>query len=131
MSDRNIDKKPFIGRWVKTNDKPQWIGAVEIQDDGLLKILIEGGGVTPSPKYWGEAWSESIYGNAIDSTDSTAGAFAIGYSFDDEMDILVQANLNLGLLVVATFITFRDPVINGRFGPRFTREFFRREDTPA
>ena len=37
----------------------------------------------------------------------------------------MQANLNLGLLVVATYVSFRGP---SPFADRFTREFFRRED---
>jgi hypothetical protein len=41
------------------------------------------------------------------------------------MSVERQANHNLGLLVVATYVTFREP---GPLADRFTREFFRREE---
>jgi hypothetical protein len=37
----------------------------------------------------------------------------------------LQANLNLGLLVVATYVRFKEP---GPYANRFTREFFRRDE---
>jgi hypothetical protein len=63
-----------------------------------------------------------LYSGGIATGDSRAGAFAAHYRFDD-FDVEVQANLNLGLLVVATFVTFRTA---GPLSDRFTREFFYR-----
>lgn len=112
----------MAGRWLKTNDKPQWIGAVDIEVDGdALIVRVFGGGLGPSPADWGIARSEIVYGSWLNTGDALAGAFVCHYELPDA-SIEVQANLNLGLLVVATYVTFREP---GPHANRFTREFFR------
>ena len=62
--------------------------------------------------------AESLYAGAID--EATAAAFIARYDLGS-LDVEMQANLNLGLLVVACFHRFKDG--SGR-GDRFTREFF-------
>lgn len=112
----------MAGRWLKTNEKPQWIGAVDIEVDGdALLVRVFGGGLGPSPADWGIARSEIVYGSWLNTGDALAGAFVCSYELP-EASIEVQANLNLGLLVVATYVTFREP---GPHSNRFTREFFR------
>lgn len=120
-----IAVESMAGRWLKTNDKPQWIGRVDvtIEGDGVVAHLF-GGGTAPSPADWGTARSEVVYGSWLTNGDALAGAFVCRYDFSD-FSAEVQANLNLGLLVVATYITFREP---GPHANRFTREFFRREE---
>ena len=123
-----IEIEPMAGHWLKTNDKPQWIGSAEIDVDGdRLLVRLHGGGLGPAPHDWGGVLTDVVYGSRVDTTDAHAGAFVCHYSFE-EFDIEVQANLNLGLLVIATYVTFRE---SGPFSNRFTREFFRKEEAAA
>ena len=114
------------GRWLPTNDTPQWIGALDVSTDGdALFVHVSGGGASPSPGDWGTKRADATYASALDTGDARSGAFVAEFDFP-AMHVELQANLNLGLLVVATFITFRD---GGRLPDRFTREFFRRAGT--
>ena len=123
-----IDISLMAGRWHKTNDKAQWIGRVDIDVDGdELLVHVFGGGLGPSPADWGTARSEIVYGSWLTSGDGLAGAFLCRYKLPDA-SVEVQGNLNLGLLVVATYVTFREP---GPRANRFTREFFRQEEATA
>lgn len=120
--------EPMAGRWLKTNEKPQWIGRVDIRVDGdTLIVHVFGGGLGPSPAYWGSARSEILYDSWLSGGDGLAGAFVCHFELPDA-SIELQANLNLGLLVVATYVTFREP---GPHANRFTREFFRLEEAAA
>lgn len=120
-----IAVETMAGRWTKTNEKPQWIGRVEVDADGdALVVRIFGGGAELSPAEWGSARSEEVYGSWLTGGDALAGAFVCRYELPD-CSVELQANLNLGLLVVATFVTLRAP---GALANRFTREFFRREE---
>jgi hypothetical protein len=122
---QRVAVEPMAGRWLKTNEKPQWIGRVDVTVDGDgLTARIFGGGAALSPADWGTARSEIVYGSWLTNGDALAGAFVCRYAFSD-FTVDVQANLNLGLLVVATYVTFRE---QGAFANRFTREFFYRED---
>ena len=119
-----IDISLMAGRWLKTNEKSQWIGRVDIDVDGEdLVVHVFGGGLGPSPADWGTARSEIVYGSWLTSGDGLAGAFLCRYELPDA-SVEVQGNLNLGLLVVATYVTFHEP---GPLANRFTREFFRQE----
>ena len=123
-----IDISLMAGRWLKTNEKAQWIGRVDIAVDGDdLVVHVFGGGAGPSPADWGTARSEIVYGSWLTSGDGLAGAFLCRYELPDA-SVEVQGNLNLGLLVVATYVTFREP---GVYANRFTREFFRQEEARA
>lgn len=113
----------MTGCWFKTNDKPQWIGRVDVLADGNpVMVRVFGGGEEPSPADWGLSRSETVYAGTMKSGDALAGGFICRYELPG-MSIELQANLNLGLLVVATYVTFRD---SGARSNRFTREFFRR-----
>lgn len=115
----------IAGRWTKTNDGPQWIDRLDIAVDGDdLLVRVHGGRSGPSPADWGTARSEIVYASAPTTADARGGAFVTHFAFD-EISIEMQANLNLGLLVVATYVSFRGP---SPFADRFTREFFRRDD---
>jgi hypothetical protein len=115
----------MAGRWLKTNETAQWIGRVDLAADGdQLLVRVFGGGAEPSPADWGIVRSEIVYAGSMTGGDARAGGFVARYELP-EMSIELQANHNLGLLVVATYITFRHP---GSLADRFTREFFRREE---
>lgn len=123
-----IDISLMAGRWLKTNEKAQWIGRVDIDVDGdQLLVHVFGGGLGPSPADWGTARSEIVYGSWLTSGDGLAGAFLCRYELPDAF-VELQGNLNLGLLVVATYVTFREP---GPYANRFTREFFRQAEAGA
>jgi len=117
----------LAGSWKKTNDKPQWIESLIVETTGETEgdeiFVTIFGSSPPSPRLWGRARAETIYSGGIATGDARAGAFATHYRFDD-FEVEVQANLNLGLLVVATFVRFREA---GRMNDRFTREFFYRD----
>lgn len=116
-----LDPTPLAGVWRKTNEAPQWIDRVVVHiDDGNAIVRIFGS-APPSPPDWGESRAETIYASAADS--ASASALVTRYAFDD-CDVDVEANANLGLLVVATFIRWRD----GIRSDAFTREFFYRSD---
>ncbi len=113
----------LAGSWKKTNDKQQWIDSLIVDTDGDELYVTIFGSAPPSPPSWGRKRAEVLYSGGIGTGDARAGAFTTHYGFDD-FDVEVQANLNLGLLVVATFVTFRD---GGPLSDRFTREFFYRD----
>jgi hypothetical protein len=116
-----LDLAPLAGVWRKTNEDQQWIDRVVVRiDDGNAVVRIFGS-APPSPPDWGESRAETLYASATDS--SSASALMTRYAFDD-CDVDVEANANLGLLVVATFIRWRD----GLRSDAFTREFFYRSD---
>jgi hypothetical protein len=117
-----IAVEAFAGAWKKTNEKPQWIDSLNVETEGDDLYVTIFGSTPPSPRAWGRAKATTIYSGGIATGDARAGAFAARYHFD-EFDVEVQANLNLGLLVVATFVRFREP---GALRDRFTREFFYR-----
>ena len=115
----------MAGRWTKTNDKAQWIGGLDVRVDGDdLLVCVAGGGAGPSPADWGIVRTDTVYAGWLTSGDAAAGAFVAHYAFPDA-DVELQANLNLGLLVVATYVRFKEP---GPYANRFTREFFRRDE---
>ena len=123
-----IDISRMAGRWLKTNEKAQWIGRVDLDVDGdQLLVHVFGGGAGPSPADWGTARSEIVYDSWLTSGDGLAGAFLCRYELPDA-SVELQGNLNLGLLVVATYVTFREP---GPLSNRFTREFFRQAEAGA
>jgi hypothetical protein len=123
-----IAVESMAGRWLKMNEKPQWISRVDVDVDGDdLLVHVFGGGLGPTPADWGTARTEITYGSWLTGGDALAGAFVCRFELP-ESSIELQANLNLGLLVVATYVTFREP---GPYANRFTREFFRRDEATA
>jgi hypothetical protein len=115
-----IEAEVIDGRWFKTSDKPQWIERLVIETDGDATYIEIFGGLAPSPKEWGRVRVETAYANGPNTSKANAGALVAHYDLD-EMSIEVQANFNLGLLVVATFVRCKQP---GPLADRFTREFF-------
>lgn len=116
-----VDLSPLAGDWRKTNESPQWIDRIVVRIDGVNAVVRIFGSAPPSRPDWGEAAAEAIYTSATDA--SAATAFLARYAFD-ECDVDVEANANLGLLVVATFVRWH----GGLYSDAFTREFFYRRD---
>jgi hypothetical protein len=115
-----IEAEVMDGRWLKTSDKPQWIDSLTIETiDGETFLHIRGS-APPSPPDWGRVRCDLLFASAADTANARAGGLIAHYDFE-EMHVEVQANYNLGLLVVATFVTFKSP---GPYTDRFTREFF-------
>lgn len=112
-----IDLTPFAGRWNKTNEGPQWLDHVEARVDGdALYVHLYG------DEDWGEVRAESVY--ALNQETDRGGAFLARYDLP-QAKVDVEANVNLGLLVVATWVRWKDGA--GRSNA-FTREFFYRSE---
>jgi hypothetical protein len=121
-----IGVEVMAGRWVKTGDGPQWIESLDVTVDGdALRVRVRGGTTDLSPADWGEARSHVVYAGSMTGGDAHGGGFVTRYELDG-MHVDLEANLNLGLLVVATFVSGRSPSV----ASRFTREFFRRDHGP-
>jgi len=116
-----LDLAPLGGVWRKTNEGPQWIDHLVVRIDDGQAIVHVFGSASPSRPDWGESRAEITYATA--ANPSTASALLARYAFD-ECDVDVEANVNLGLLVVATFVRWR----GGQRSDAFTREFFYRSD---
>ena len=119
-----VGVEAMAGTWLKTNDKPNWISRVVVETKGedlWVTVQFESGGEPPHSK------ASRVYAGRPGSGDATAGAF-VAFLERDGMHIELQANLNLGLLVVATFVRFDEP---GPYADRFTREFFFRAEEAA
>jgi hypothetical protein len=122
-----IDATPIVGHWINTNLSMPGIARVNVsrRDDGGLAIRVSSAS-GPAPREWGNADVEVVYSNGVAS--QAAMAFVATYDFG-YLQTRVEANLSLGLLVVATFNTFTHG--SGRFN-YFAREFFyRAEDAPG
>jgi len=117
----------MAGTWRKTNGTPQWIDSLIVDTEGDSLHVNVFGSAPPSPPDWGRVAATTTFGANVADAASPAGAFIAHYRFDG-FTVELQANLNLGLLVVATFVKFTEP---GELSDRFTREFFFRANGAA
>lgn len=113
-----LDALPGI--WLNTNCHSGGIVKVVITTQGTGLKLRVFGAAEPSPCDWGEVDAEYIYANNISS--QTAAGFTAWYRFD-HAEINLQANWNQGLLVLASFTSFKDGSGRSNY---FSREFFHR-----
>jgi hypothetical protein len=117
-----IDLSPFAGTWRKTSDAEQWIDRLAVRiDGGALQVRVFGS-APPSPPDWGSVQAAAIYAAGIDAARGMA--FVARYALD-ECDVELEANVNLGLMVTATFVRWK----RGGRANAFTREFFYRSET--
>jgi hypothetical protein len=113
-----MDSLPGI--WRNTNRETRGIAKVEITVRGSRLIVRAFGTDEPRPSDWGEVEAEHIFGNNISS--HVAAGFTAHYDFEFSQ-VHLQANWNQGLLVLASFTSFKD---GSRRSNYFSREFFHR-----
>ena len=115
-----IDVTQLLGTWVNTNTKSKGISRLVISraDDGVTVNVF--GLCDGSSQAWGEIRADFIYSRRADSRDPMG--FTAFYDFGF-METRLQANLSLGLLVVAGLNTFKDESGRSNY---FSREFFHR-----
>ena len=115
-SSLQLDALPGI--WLNTDGDTRGILKVVISSKGpTLKIRVFGA-AEPSPCDWGEVDAEYVYANHISSQN--AAGFSAWYRLD-HAEINLQANWNQGLLVLASFTSFKDGSGRSNY---FSREFF-------
>jgi hypothetical protein len=114
-----LDVSPLLGIWTNTNPASRGIVRFVLGcRDGILTVRSFGAG---SPERdWGEVEAERVYTDGIASRNVMS--FTARYDFGF-LECHLQANMNLGLLVVAGFNTFKDG--SGR-SSYFSREFYHR-----
>jgi hypothetical protein len=115
----NMDISVLLGTWINTNRTARGIAQVVLStdDDGQLMVRAFGADA-PMLCDWGEVHADVVY---AENLQSHAGmAFTARYDFDF-LQAHLQGNLNLGLLVLASFNAFTDD--SGR-SDYFAREFF-------
>ena len=107
------------GAWLNTSGDCGGIGKVFITaQDSKLKLRVFGA-AGPDLRDWGEVEAEHLYANNIAS--QVAAGFTAWYHMD-HADVHLQANWNQGLLVLASFTSFKA----GKRCNCFAREFFHR-----
>jgi hypothetical protein len=116
----SIDVTPFVGIWVNTNAKSKGISRVVVDraGDGLTVDVF--GACDGSPRDWGEVKVDFVYAKSAGSQEPMA--FSARYDFGF-METRLEANLSLGLLVIAGLNKFKDDSGRSNY---FSREFFHR-----
>ena len=114
----SIDLFPLLGTWINTNNQTRGITRVIVgTEDRDLTVQVFGA-CYPGFSDWGEVKAEVVYANSVRSHE--AMAFSALYDFGS-MEVHLEANLSLGLLVVAGLNTFKDASGRSNY---FSREFF-------
>jgi hypothetical protein len=123
MDRRRLDPSGLAGRWVNTNAHGNGVQELTIDVDpgaAVLRAVSTGG---DGPCCWGTTPIDVVYG--ADTSARNAMSFTARYDLGPHQ-IELQGNMNLGLLVVASF---------NRLGPDgydyFAREFYRSGDRAA
>lgn len=116
------DLSVTTGKWLNTNSESLGITRVisSIRDEALR--LQPFGASAEGLCNWGEVKVGQVYADSVSS--GRAMAFTTIYDFGF-MQSHLQANVNLGLLVLAAFNTFRDGSGRSNY---FSREFYRQVD---
>ncbi|HKD15084.1 MAG TPA: hypothetical protein VKE71_11095 [Candidatus Angelobacter sp.] len=110
----------LAGIWRNTNSETRGIVKVEIAVRGSRLIVHAVGAGEVDTSDWGEVEAEHIFANNISS--HVAAGFTAQYHFDFSQ-VHLQANWNQGLLVLASFMSFKDGSNRSNY---FSREFFHR-----
>jgi hypothetical protein len=116
-----LERGALPGTWLNTSDSGS-IGKVVITLQGSKLRLRVFGAAGPDSRDWGEVEAEHIYANNIAS--QVAAGFTAWYRLN-HADIHLQANWNQGLLVLASFTSFKD---GSNRCNCFSREFFHRQE---
>jgi hypothetical protein len=115
-----LDLASMVGAWVNTNRATRGIDKVLLPAaDGALRVRAFGMD-RPSPCDWGEVPCNIVYADSL--TSGRGIAFTARYDFGF-MESHLQANVSLGLLIIACFNTFKDGSGRANY---YAREFSHR-----
>jgi hypothetical protein len=112
----HLDSLP--GVWLNTDGGTRGIVKVITTLNGSELTVRAFGSGDPDLIDWGEVKADYIYANSLSSR--VAAGFTAFYHFDFA-EIRLQANWNQGLLVLATFTSFKDGSSRSSY---FSRDFF-------
>jgi hypothetical protein len=113
-----LDDLPGI--WLNTDSGTRGILKVVTAVNGSELTVRAFGAGNPNPVDWGEVGADYIY--ALSLSSRVAAGFTARYRFDFA-EIHLQANWNQGLLVLASFTSFKDGSNRSNY---FSRDFFHR-----
>jgi hypothetical protein len=108
------------GVWLNTDSGTRGIAKVVTAVNGSELTVRAFGAGNPDLIDWGEVEADYIYANSLSSRE--AAGFTARYHFDFA-EIHLQANWNQGLLVLASFTSFKDGSNRSNY---FSRDFFHR-----
>ena len=113
-TEAGADLSMLAGRWVNTNERTRGIAEIRAVDDGgVLQLNVVGAtldwGIVPANVYFAR------------NDEGLEQPFIASYDFV-VMDVTLQGFLRQGVLVVLSFIRFRD----GSRANYFSKEFFHR-----
>lgn len=108
------------GIWLNTDSGTRGIAKVVTAVNGSKLTVRAFGAGNPDLIDWGEVEADYIYANSLSSRD--AAGFTARYHFDFA-EVHLQANWNQGLLVLASFTSFKDGSNRSNY---FSRDFFHR-----
>jgi hypothetical protein len=115
----SVDLEELTGLWKNTHRATRVIRELNLIRSGeAFQVHAFGVG---SPREWGKV-AAVPYAGGVDDHDPV-GFFAV-YDFDF-MQVFLAANMNKGLLIIASYNTFRDGSARSNY---FSREFFSRSD---
>lgn len=108
------------GIWMNTDSSTRGIVKVVTAINGSELTVRAFGAGDPDLIDWGEVEADYIYANSLASR--VAAGFTARYHFDFA-EVHLQANWNQGLLVLASFTSFKDGSARSNY---FSRDFFHR-----
>jgi hypothetical protein len=108
------------GVWLNTDSGTRGIAKVVTAVNGSELTVRAFAAGNPDLIDWGEVEADYIYANSLSSRE--AAGFTAWYRLDFA-DIHLQANWNQGLLVLASFTSFKDGSNRSNY---FSRDFFHR-----
>jgi len=120
---RGLDCSSLLGAWVNTNSATRGIVKVVLTTKKDALTVHAFGVCDPTPCDWGEATVNVVYADSLGS--QRAIAFTAKYDFGF-MESHLQANVSMGLLIIASFHIFKD---EGERPNLFCREFYHRLKT--
>lgn len=117
-----LSPSDFSGTWFNTNRENPGITCVICKAEGnVLKVRFEGNG-SSQPSDWGEVTPNLLCAASIQGGPATSFVTSFGLGFKQ---VQVGANLNQGLLVIATYHRSQNETGAGASN-YFAREFFYR-----
>jgi hypothetical protein len=111
----NVDLSSLIGRWKSTRRDTKVICELELARKADSYVLHAFG--AGAPRDWGEV-TVTPHASNVDGQDATAFQATYDFTF---MQLHLAANVNKGLLIIATYHTFCDGSNRSNY---FAREFF-------